>query len=337
MYAAYDLLVTFGALLRSAITFVVPDDAGEFWSAIEAIATAVVGYFAWRIARNQFELELLPILHVTRENRVTSITNLGRGVAFDLYEVQNGGETRLLVESIGKEQTVTYERAEFNRLESRSIYYTNAYGRWFRVKLLGTSLVGNEPSFPIHGEWSRVGTFRNRLPRSVFDKHRVRTRSADDFVENLGNPFRREFWPHQYDRVRTPTKLFLTRRWHGLGEKGRQARYGSMRVQPLSALPDTAARAQWPIDITTISNACWHAHPIELDQYDCERMANGGFACNVVKRSPWGDVPGLLVVRDKTWEGYMATPRTERNNILAAKLVRYVCGRSPKEFFVCVL
>ena len=133
--------------------------------------------------------------------------------------------------------------------------------------------------------------------------------------------------------------MWRDRRIHDIGEVERQRKYASLADEFPGQAPSPETVISWDIDLNGISMGCWHTHPIEVEHWGFERRQEDR-VCKVVVNRPFPSDPpykGLVIVTNNAWEQVQNLPKSRRSDQFFEKLVRYLCARSPKGFFVCVI
>jgi hypothetical protein len=335
--AVYFVLLAPADLIWAALNFVRPASASDFWSAVEGLATLFVGVGAWHIARNQFELELMPVLHAERSEGKTSLTNRGRGLALELYGVKYDGDAEAIAPFLARDASIDYTYVTLSLTEPHWVYYTDANGGWYCVKFVGSSLTGDDREFAIGAETKRLRW--RRLPKSIRSRKERLSRSAVEHYAALVNVFTTTHWRHRANERLKQFNLWWGKKKYGVRETARLKKYAHLADNLPNTEPDEDIIRKWDVDLRGISMACWHTHPIEVEQHAFAKVGDERM-CKIARLRPFPNdpkVPGLVIVTGKTWKKLSASPRSARNDALFGELVKYLCGRSPKEFFVCVL
>lgn len=318
--------------------FLLPDNSNDLWTAIGAIATAIAGWAAFKIARNQFELEVLPQLHAERKTGKTKLINTGRGAALTVYGVAGDGDTEFLAASIGSEKELDISRIELTLNNAYFIFFKNAFGKRYKLKLVGSSISGKEPEFPIGATVVQVRWW-HRTPAGVKSKEKRLSRSAFEHYLALSNRLSAEHWVNRAKKKLQDFKMWRDRRIYDIGEVERQRKYASLADEFPAQAPSAETVVSWDIDLNGISMGCWHTHPIEVEHWGFERRQEDR-VCKVVVNRPFPSDPpykGLVIVTDNAWDEIQSLPKSRRSDQIFEKLVRYLCARSPKGFFVCVV
>lgn len=317
----------------------VPRDPAGWWAAIGAVFTLVgalgtvaVAVMAVIISRRQLFLEATPIVILRRSGGTTIAENVGRGVALTLTACDHNGGIADEFGSLraGEERPI---RLTPSITTSNALYYQSTTSQWFRSKVTGRSISGDEKQYPVDTAFQR--TSYRRLPKSVRLRMRRHARSAYEHAEQLSSFVTVEGWRNRLDVRRKRMRRIVENNYYSIGESSRIAEFSTYSLQANRAAHfPIEVREQWEFDLQGIAN-CWHSAGLDIDHFGCFDLVNGSVVCEVAINYIGGPrVDGLVVVEPATRASMLKLVQSARSDIVWEKLSAYVCGRLPKQRFV---
>jgi len=136
-----------------------PNNAGEFWTAASAIATVVAVWFAYgaaRIAVRALSLELMPMVNLVRSGDGAALHHVGRGVAVNVLLTDDDGEYLKSATALRPDGTALVSQNELRNNDGFDVYAQDVMGRWYRTRAVYQGL-----------EWSDglgvANVFRGRI------------------------------------------------------------------------------------------------------------------------------------------------------------------------------
>jgi len=310
----------------------IPDDATGWWTAIGALATATVALLAIRISVLQLFLEATPIIILSRQNGITFIENVGRGVALTISACGHDGDIKDQHESLraGEKRPI---RLTPTISVSNSVYYQGSTGQWFRSKVTGRSIIGEGKQYPVDTEFNKIS--HRKLPKSVRLRMRRHARSAYEHLEQVSSFVTVEGWTNRARVAINQGRRTLEMAYYSIGERRNAKEYSGYSFQgDHSKHYPLEERKTWEYDLQGIAN-CWHTSALDVEHFGCFTLPNGTLICEVsVEYLSEGRVQGLVAVTPKSRSSMLGLPQSARSDIVWEKLSNYLCARMPKQRFV---
>jgi hypothetical protein len=322
------------------LDFLKPTNAGEWWTAIAAVATAVAVIYAVRAtwyAASTVRIEQTPVLTLEHDHETDTVLlrNLGRGVAFVAFITEEDGTLVQVSPAIapGDARRIDTGGMELSIFSGHFIYGEDIAGRWVRTFAVYRGLKRSDRAQFNNRIGGSIGKWQ--VPRKALRELRRSHRSALQHIHALGGYFNAEAWSHWVTTRTVQRRIAFFKWWHAIGEPRRVGRFSGRADKHEIRQVAVEERVKWPVDVDGLID-CWKG-PRIARQLSCE-WEDDVLVCEVLIQS--GALPrdarGLLVIERAAYDT-LPVDRSERNDWIRGRFDKYICGLRPQDCFVFVL
>ena len=307
----------------------VPQDAGQFWTAASAIATVLavfIAYIAARYAARALRLGQTPIVNLVRAGDDAELHSVGPGLALNVLLTD---DERCYVSStfaLRPGDRVRVARTDLRDSDGFYIYAQDLSGRWFCTRAVYQGLVWSDGLDVANTFRGRIASWR--VPRAARRQLRLTSETSLDYLRAVSSYWTLRGWALRARNWGTWLRIDLPRWLWSFPDARRVERF---RERVAAAMPTPGDRTTWLVDIDG-EIACWKG-PRRARQLSCQWEAND-VVCDVELRTEVGaPVRGLLCIHRAAFDA-LPRDRAQRSHVLRRKFGRYVCRLRPRAPFV---